>query len=76
MAIRGGGGSNSCPGCATIHDVPGKKVDLDEFFCFLKCFFHKTGKTTSNNDEENISYRNAAVARVVCKEALAQPISA
>ena len=26
-----GGGANSRPGCSLIHDVPGKKVVLDEF---------------------------------------------
>ena len=31
-------GANPNPGCSLIHDVPGKKVVLDEFFCFLKCF--------------------------------------
>ena len=35
---RGYWGANSSPGCSLIHDVPGKKVILDEFFCFLKCF--------------------------------------
>ena len=35
----GGGGANSSPGCSLIHDVPGKKAILDEFFCFLKCFY-------------------------------------
>ena len=35
---RGDWGANSSPGCSLIHDVPGKKVILDEFFCFLKCF--------------------------------------
>ena len=35
---RGYWGANSSPGCSLIHDVPGKKVILDEFFCFFKCF--------------------------------------
>ena len=35
---RGDWGANSSPGCSLIHDFPGKKVILDEFFCFLKCF--------------------------------------
>ena len=35
---RGDWGANSSPGCSLIHDVPDKKVILDEFFCFLKCF--------------------------------------
>ena len=26
------------PGCSLIHDVPGKKVILNAFLCFLKCF--------------------------------------
>ena len=39
-AIEGGGGgeANPIPVCSLIYDVPGKKVVLDEFFCFLKCF--------------------------------------
>ena len=35
---RGYWGANSSPGCPLIHDVPGKKVVLGEFSCFLKCF--------------------------------------
>ena len=35
---RGYWGANSSPGCSLIHDVPGKKVISNEFFCFLKCF--------------------------------------
>ena len=35
---RGYWGANSSPGCSLIHDVPGKKVILDEFFSFWKCF--------------------------------------
>ena len=35
---RGDWGANSSPGCSLVHDVPGKKVVLDEFYCFLKCF--------------------------------------
>ena len=35
---RGYWGANSSPVCSLIHDVPGKKVVLDEFYCFLKCF--------------------------------------
>ena len=38
---RGYWGANSSPGCSLSHDVPGKKVVLDEFFCFLKCFPRK-----------------------------------
>ena len=35
---RGFWRANSSPGCSLIHDVPGEKVVLDEFYCFLKCF--------------------------------------
>ena len=38
---RGYWGANSSPGCSLIHDVPGKKVILDEFFCFLNAFPRK-----------------------------------
>ena len=38
---RGYWGANSSPGCSLIHDVPGKKVILDEFFCFLNVFPRK-----------------------------------
>ena len=38
---RGYWGANSSPGCSLIHDVPGKKVVLGEFSCFLKCFRRK-----------------------------------
>ena len=35
---RGDLGENSSLRCSLIHDVPRKKVVLDKFFCFLKCF--------------------------------------
>ena len=35
---RGYWGANSSPGCSLIHGVPGEKVVLGEFSCFLKCF--------------------------------------
>ena len=38
---RGYWGANSSPGCSLIHDVPGKQVILDEFFCFLRVFPRK-----------------------------------
>ena len=38
---RGYWGANSSPGCSLIHDAPGKKVILDEFFCFLNVFPRK-----------------------------------
>ena len=38
---RGYWGANSSPGCSLIHDVPGKKVILDEFFSFLNVFPRK-----------------------------------
>ena len=34
-------GANSSPGCSLINDVLGKKVVLDEFFCFKMFFFVK-----------------------------------
>ena len=73
---RGDWGANPSPGCSLIHDVPGKKVVLDENNKILKTiekvlFCPQNRQNDLNNDE--VTFIQISV---VAKEALAQPINA